>query len=106
MEVIRFEPQTYIEAEKAKMTIEEFEYIGITDINRYKIDVVRTKSRLCYHALKDGVFVSQVLLTKRKFNTAFPTYHDISPEYEIAFSDFMKKQSWVKRQRFNKVSPE
>ncbi len=97
MEVIKFEPHTYVEAERIKMTIEEFEYVGITDINRYKINELKVKSKSCYHAMKDGVFGSKVLLTKRKFNAAFPTYYDISPEYEEAFNDFMKKESWVKR---------
>ncbi len=90
IEVISFEPESFIEVKSIKMSVEDSEYVEIIDINKYKVDVVKLKAKACYETLKGDKLAMKVLNTKRKFHAAFPTYYDICPEYEDSFRDFMK----------------
>ncbi len=90
VDVISFEPEIYIVVPMIKMDVADSEYVGITDINKYKIDVLRFKAKVCYELLSEGILSKKVLLAKRKFHAFFPTYYDICPEYEEAFNEFMK----------------
>ncbi len=93
LDVISFEAEIYFVVPMIKMVIADSEYVGITDINKYKIDVLKTKAKVCFEVLSDGILTEKVLLTKRKFHAAFPTFYDICPEYEDSFNEFMKKKS-------------
>ncbi len=79
LELISFEPQIFTEVETMKMTIEDSEYVGITDINKYKMERLKEKAKSCYAMLQNTLLSDQILLTKRKFHAAFPTYYDICP---------------------------
>ena len=89
---------------RLKMNAEESERVGIIDINKYPLDILKRKAMSSYRNLNNGSLAEKVLLAKRRFNAAFPTYYEISPEYEHPFSEFMKRKKY--RSPFKKVTKE
>jgi hypothetical protein len=102
---IDFYVQRYRKQKRLRMNTDESERVGIIDINKYPILIVKEKAKRCHDILKDGVLSHKVFLTKRRFNTALSSFYDICPEYENSFSSFMRNEKWIRSPRFHKVTP-